>query len=73
MAMEYVPLIRMFIACPGDVAYEKGLAVDVIEELQYRPSLRGKVAFEIVASDRPGPEVPFYSNIHPQDSVSRVL
>jgi hypothetical protein len=73
MAMEFVPLYRVFIACPGDVAYEKKLAVKVIEGLQYHPFLRGKVAFQMVAYDTPGPEVPFYSNRDPQESVNWVL
>ena len=39
--------LRIFLASPGDVADEPGLARQVIDSLQYDPFLRGKVSLEV--------------------------
>ena len=45
---------RIFISSPGDVAYERNLALTVIDRVQYDPLLRGLITFEVVAWDKPG-------------------
>lgn len=41
--------LRIFLASPGDVAQERKLALEVLEELPYEPLLRGKITVESVA------------------------
>ena len=46
---------RIFIASPGDVAEERGIARRLIDELRYDPALRDTVSTEAVAWDLWGP------------------
>ncbi len=61
--------LRVFLASPGDVLYERGLALRVLGRLQYDPFLRGTVTLEAVAWDHPGAGVPLQAGIAAQDSV----
>jgi formylglycine-generating enzyme required for sulfatase activity len=61
--------LRVFLASPGDVRDERGLALRVLGRLQYDPFLRGKVTLEAVAWDHPGAGVPLQAGIAAQDSV----
>ena len=51
--MANVPLIKIFISSPSDVNDERQLALEVIEQLPYRPAYREQVAFHVVAWDKP--------------------
>ena len=44
--------LQVFLASPGDVADERGLALTVLEQLQYDPLLRGRITVETVAWDK---------------------
>ena len=61
--------LRVFLASPGDVRDERGLALRVLGRLQYDPLLRGRVTLEAVAWDHPGAGVPLQAGITAQDSV----
>ena len=58
--------LRIFLASPGDVADERGLALKVLEELQYDPLLRDQVTIETVAWDKPGAGTPMLATMTPQ-------
>ncbi len=51
---DQVRLVRVFLSSPGDVADERALARQVLQDLSYDPLLRGAVAFDVVAWDSPG-------------------
>ena len=64
--------LRVFLASPGDVAEERGLALKLLEDLQYDPFLCERISLAAVAWDRPG-GVPMSAWISPQEAVARHL
>jgi|GEM_PF-2056448 len=68
-----VPYIRVFISSPGDVNDERIIAQKVIEQLPYRPVFREKVAFRIVAWDKPGAGTSMRVSMSPQDAINLKL
>ena len=62
--------LRVFLSSPSDVRDERGLALKVLDHVQYDPIVRGRVTLEAVAWDRPGSEVPLVANLGPQTSVN---
>jgi HEAT repeat protein len=70
---RFVPSLRIFLASPGDVSDERGLALSVIERLEYDPFLRGKVALEAVAWDQPGGGATVLATTTPQASIGAGL
>ena len=65
--------LRIFLASPGDVADERGLAQQVIEGLQYDPFLRDRVTLETVAWDQPGGGTPMLATMTPQAAIEAGL
>lgn len=66
-----VPLVRIFLSSPGDVAEERGVAREFIKnELPYRPAFRGRVAIELIAWDDPAARIPMLATETPQESVN---
>jgi hypothetical protein len=65
--------LRVFIASPGDVADERGLARKVIEGLPYDPLLRDVVTLTPVAWDQPGGGTPMLANMTPQAAIAQRL
>lgn len=65
--------LRVFLASPGDVMDERGLAVKVLSYLPIDPLLRGKITLEAVAWDHPDTKTPFLAGMSAQDSVVRSL
>ena len=63
--------LRVFLASPGDVADERALARQVLDQLPYDPLLRGKIGFEVVAWDQPGAGVPMLATMTPQAAIAR--
>jgi len=70
---EHVPFIRIFVSSPGDVNDERKIALDVIEQLPYRPTFREKVAFRVIAWDKPGAGTPMRATLTPQDAINKGL
>jgi formylglycine-generating enzyme required for sulfatase activity/energy-coupling factor transporter ATP-binding protein EcfA2 len=68
--MAYVRLIRIFVSSPGDVNDERAVALEVIDRLPYDPFLRGKIAFEVVAWDKPGADAPMRATMTPQAAIN---
>lgn len=72
--MTSIPLrLRVFLASPGDVADERALARQVLDQLPYDPLLREKIVFEIVAWDQPGAGVPMLATMTPQAAIAAGL
>jgi hypothetical protein len=65
--------LRVFLASPGDVADERALALQVLEQLQYDPLLRGKITVETVAWDKPGAGTPMLATLTPQEAIKQGL
>jgi len=66
--------LRIFLSSPGDVATERRLARNLInEELGVAPFLRGRVTFEIVSWDDPLAGTPIPADLTPQDAINRGL
>ena len=65
--------LRVFLASPGDVADERGLALTVLEQLQYDPLLRGRITVETVAWDKPGAGTPMLATLTPQEAIAQGL
>ncbi|MGW6928871.1 nSTAND1 domain-containing NTPase [Lentzea sp. NPDC054927] len=65
--------IRVFLSSPGDVADERAIALEVLDRLPYEPALRGRVAIEVVAWDKPGAGAPILATGTPQASIDSGL
>lgn len=65
--------VRVFLASPGDVTQERGLALGALEQLPYDPLLRGRVTVEAVAWDKPGAGTPMLATMTPQATISAGL
>jgi hypothetical protein len=61
------------LASPGDVADERALALQVLEQLQYDPLLRGRITVETVAWDKPGAGTPMLATLTPQEAIKKGL
>jgi hypothetical protein len=65
-----VPVLRIFLSSPGDVAAERTIARELIEgELAKRPAYRG-LKLEVIAWDDPNAHIPMLANETPQASVN---
>lgn len=66
-----VPLVRIFLSSPGDVAEEREVAREFIKnELAYRSGLRDELALQVIAWDDPAARIPMLATETPQDSVN---
>jgi hypothetical protein len=66
--------LRIFLSSPGDVAEERNLAQQVIEqELPKDDSLRGKVTCECVRWDDPNAAATLPATLTPQEAIARGL
>ena len=63
--------VRVFLASPGDVADERALALRALERLPYDVFLRGRIAVETVAWDKPGADTPMLATLTPQEAISQ--
>src|SRR5262245_20378039 len=67
-----IPQIRVFLSSPGDVAYERSLARDLLkDELPYDPLLLRGFTFDVVSWDDPAAPIPMDARITPQQAVVR--
>ncbi len=71
--MPTIPYIRVFISSPGDVSAERKIALDVIDYFPNRPAYREKVAFRVVAWDKPGAGTAMLGTLTPQEAINRGL
>lgn len=71
--MSQVRLVRVFLSSPGDVTEERHIALSVIERLPNRPSFRERVAFRVIAWDKPGADTPMRATLTPQEAINAGL
>jgi hypothetical protein len=65
--------VRIFIASPGDVAEERGLARAVIDKLRNEFRYKDRIRFETVAWDQPGAAVHQEARLTPQAALAKGL
>ncbi|MEO1667651.1 MAG: SUMF1/EgtB/PvdO family nonheme iron enzyme [Chloroflexota bacterium] len=70
---DQIPYIRVFISSPGDVSAERKIALDVIDYFPNRPAFRERVAFRVVAWDKPGAGTAMRGTMTPQEAINRGL
>jgi formylglycine-generating enzyme required for sulfatase activity len=70
---DHVPFLRIFVSSPGDVNDERKIALEVIDQLPYRPAFREKVAFRVIAWDKPGAGTAMRATLTPQDAINKGL
>ena len=63
--------VRVFLASPGDVTDERALALRALERLPYDVFLRGRIAVETVAWDKPGADTPMLATLTPQEAIAQ--
>ena len=73
MAQNPLRHFRIFLSSPGDVAEERRLSIDVLDNLQYDPSFRGRISIEVVAWDKKGAGAPLLANMTPQEAINQGL
>jgi hypothetical protein len=71
--LQSLPEYRVFLSSPGDVADERGLARQVVQELSAEPFLRGRVRVSTVSWDDPAAPTPMLANLTPQAALERGL
>ena len=70
-ARRDVPLVRIFLSSPGDVAEERSLARQLIDTvLPKLPYLRERVHLQLIAWDDPAAQIPMLATETPQASVN---
>jgi len=65
-----LPCLRVFLASPGDVADERRLAAELIEQLPRLPELRGRLRVDLIAWDKPGAGAPLLATMNPQEALA---
>ncbi len=68
-----VPLLRVFLASPGDVNEERKVAQEVLDMLQYDLLFKPGVSLQIVAWDKPGNDTPMRVTLTPQTAIKQGL
>jgi hypothetical protein len=63
--------LKIFLSSPGDVAEERGLAVEIIRRLPHEPFPRGRLTLDVIDWDDDRAPAPMHGNETPQRSVSR--
>ena len=70
-ARREVPVVRIFLSSPGDVADERTSARQLIDaELPKLPHLRERGKLELIAWDDPAAQIPMLATETPQESVN---
>lgn len=65
--------IRIFISSPGDVAAERKIARDVLDQIAHEPSYVDKVVLQAIAWDNPNNSAPMIATMLPQEAVNNGL
>ncbi|GIK65470.1 MAG: hypothetical protein BroJett018_32640 [Chloroflexota bacterium] len=68
-----IPLIRIFLSSPGDVAEERRLAQQVIQELPNRHAFRDKLKLAAIAWDDLDSSTPMEASLSPQAAINNGL
>lgn len=65
--------LRIFLASPGDVAYERDLARDAITHINGEFRYRDRVNLQVIAWDQPGAAVAMEAGLTPQEAIKQGL
>ena len=65
--------IRIFLSSPGDVAEERAIALQVVDQLRYEPEYKERVVFETVAWEDINSRAPMLATMDPQEAINRGL
>ena len=71
--IRQVPLLRVFLASPGDVNDERKAVLEVLDRLPYRSAYRERVQFRVIAWDKPGADTPMLATMSPQEAIEAGL
>ena len=64
---------RIFLASPGDVAHERMIVREVLDQLRMERRFRDRLALQLIAWDQPGAAVAMPAGITPQEAIARGL
>ena len=64
---------RVFLSSPADVAHERALARQILQNLTNQPFIRSRASLQVVAWDSPGGETPMLANLTPQEAIDQQL
>ena len=64
---------RIFLASPGDVTSERGIAREVIERIRNELRFRDQVNMTVIAWDQPGTGLAIEAGLTPQEAIKRGL
>src|SRR5271154_3588101 len=65
--------IRIFLASPGDVTYERKLVRRTVERLRRDPFVKDRIDVELFGCDERYGGVPYYAEKIPQGSIGSVI
>jgi formylglycine-generating enzyme required for sulfatase activity len=68
---EGVRKLRLFLASPGDVTYERQLAREVIDQVAGERAFRERVSIQTIAWDKPGVRVAMEAGLTPQEAIAQ--
>lgn len=64
---------RIFVASPGDVAHERKIAREVIDQVGSERRFRDRISLQVIAWDQPGAGVAMEAADTPQAALARGL
>jgi formylglycine-generating enzyme required for sulfatase activity len=64
---------RIFLASPGDVAHERSIVREVVEQLRMERRFRDRLAVQLIGWDQPGQAVAMLAGENPQAAIDRGL
>jgi hypothetical protein len=70
---EEMMTLRLFLASPGDVAHERQIAREVVDQVGGERGFRGRTHLELIAWDKPGVGIPIEAGLTPQEAIARGL
>jgi WD40 repeat protein len=68
-----LPVVRVFVSSPGDVAEERNYVTDLVEEFGRRPSVSERAVLQCIRWDDPQAKIPLVANLSPQEAVDSWL
>jgi len=70
---KIIPSINVFISSPGDVKAEREIVLQLLEDMELRPFLRGKLDIKPVAWDKLMAGTALKAKLKPQEAINRGL
>ena len=64
---------RLFLASPGDVAHERAIVHEIVDQLRMERRFRDRLAVQLIGWDQPGQAVAMLAGENPQAAIDRGL